>query len=86
MLERRRIEQTDDRLELEPGDACLFHAWMIHRVTYRRAPARPTFEIIYGFGPRPDFGQPAPPELFRNEEIRARLSAEARAFFDRSFD
>jgi hypothetical protein len=70
------------RIALRPGDACAFHAWTIHRGTYRTAPPRRTLDLIYAFGPATDFGQPAPPETFRDPEIRARLSPEALSFYD----
>jgi Phytanoyl-CoA dioxygenase (PhyH) len=71
-----------DRIALEPGDACVFHAWGIHRGTYRRTPIRRTLDIIYGFGPcRPG---PATPPLtcFRDSEILGLLSHDARCFFE----
>lgn len=36
------------RVVLAAGDACLFHAWSIHRATYRRAPLRRTLDYLYG--------------------------------------
>lgn len=73
------------RIELQSGDACIFHAWMIHRGTYRVSPARRTFDVIYGLGPRTDFGEPAPVETFLDPEIRRRLSAGAVGFYDASY-
>lgn len=35
------------RVILRAGDACLFHAWSIHRATYRRAPIRRTLDLLY---------------------------------------
>lgn len=35
------------RVALKAGDACLFHAWSIHRATYRRAPIRRTLDLLY---------------------------------------
>jgi len=35
------------RVVLEAGDACVFHAWSIHRGTYRRAPIRRTLGYLY---------------------------------------
>ena len=35
------------RISLRAGDACLFHAWSIHRATYRRAPIRRTLDLLY---------------------------------------
>jgi Phytanoyl-CoA dioxygenase (PhyH) len=37
------------RIALEAGDACVFHAWSIHRATYRRAPRRRTLDSLYAF-------------------------------------
>lgn len=36
------------RVILKAGDACLFHAWSIHRATYRRSPIRRTLDLLYG--------------------------------------
>lgn len=38
------------RIVLAAGDACLFHAWTIHRATYRRTPSRRTLDSLYAFG------------------------------------
>jgi ectoine hydroxylase-related dioxygenase (phytanoyl-CoA dioxygenase family) len=35
------------RVVLKAGDACLFHAWSIHRATYRRTPIRRTLDLLY---------------------------------------
>lgn len=35
------------RVILKAGDACLFHAWSIHRATYRRTPIRRTLDLLY---------------------------------------
>ena len=35
------------RICLRAGDACLFHAWSIHRATYRRASIRRTLDLLY---------------------------------------
>lgn len=35
------------RVVLQAGDACLFHAWSIHRATYRRSPIRRTLDLLY---------------------------------------
>jgi len=35
------------RISLKAGDACLFHAWSIHRATYRRTPIRRTLDLLY---------------------------------------
>lgn len=39
------------RVALEAGDACIFHAWSIHRATYRRVPLRRTLDALYAFAP-----------------------------------
>ena len=36
------------RIQLRAGDGCLFHAWSIHRATYRCAPIRRTLDVLYG--------------------------------------
>jgi hypothetical protein len=67
------------RIVLNPGDACVFHAWGIHRGTYRRH-LRRTLDIIYGFGP----AESAPaPTCFQTADILTELSDPARAFFTR---
>jgi len=38
------------RIALRAGDACVFHAWSIHRATYQRAPLRRTLDCLYAFG------------------------------------
>lgn len=48
---------TDDmphaaRIILKAGDACLFHAWSIHRATYRRSPIRRTLDLLYASAPK----------------------------------
>jgi ectoine hydroxylase-related dioxygenase (phytanoyl-CoA dioxygenase family) len=35
------------RISLQPGDACVFHAWSIHRASYRRTPIRRTLDLLY---------------------------------------
>jgi ectoine hydroxylase-related dioxygenase (phytanoyl-CoA dioxygenase family) len=69
------------RVALERGDACVFHAWMIHRGTYRTSPPRRTFDVIYAYGPPPSFGEPAPSDTFHDPEVLRRLTPAARAFF-----
>ena len=44
------------RIALRTGDACVFHAWSIHRATYQRAPVRRTLDSLYTFG-RPQQAQ-----------------------------
>jgi hypothetical protein len=42
------------RVVLHAGDACIFHAWSIHRATYQRAPLRRTIDLLFAFGrPQP---------------------------------
>lgn len=38
------------RVVLHAGDACIFHAWSIHRATYQRAPLRRTIDLLFAFG------------------------------------
>lgn len=38
------------RIELAPGDACVFHAWAIHRATYQRSPQRRTLDGLFRYG------------------------------------
>jgi len=40
------------RIQLRAGDGCLFHAWSIHRATYRCAPIRRTLDVVYGVSER----------------------------------
>jgi hypothetical protein len=42
-----------ERVVLEPGDACVFHAWMIHRGRYTRSPARRTLDGFFRYGRGP---------------------------------
>jgi Phytanoyl-CoA dioxygenase (PhyH) len=37
------------RIVLGAGEACVFHAWSIHRATYRTAPVRRTIDAVYAF-------------------------------------
>ncbi|MEO8876977.1 MAG: phytanoyl-CoA dioxygenase family protein, partial [Polyangiaceae bacterium] len=52
---RKGAKRTDARMPdaaritLRAGDACVFHAWSIHRATYRQSPLRRTLDILYGF-------------------------------------
>ena len=68
-------------IELVPGDACLFHAWGIHRGTYRSDIPRRTLDIIYGWGGVCDYSPP-PPMCFTDAKLLARLSPHAREFLD----
>jgi hypothetical protein len=69
------------KIELGAGDACLFHAWGIHRGTYRAEIPRRTLDIIYGWGGACDYCPP-PPMCFTDEDLLARLSSSARNFFE----
>ena len=68
------------RIHLQPGDACLFHAWGIHRGSYRTDKLRRTLDIIYGWGGRCYFT----PSLtcFSDSSILSYLSEPARQFFN----
>lgn len=68
-------------IALGAGDACLFHAWGIHRGTYRADVPRRTLDIIYGWGGTSDYCPP-PPMSFTRRELLARLSPGARNFFN----
>jgi hypothetical protein len=68
-------------VKLNAGDACLFHAWGIHRGTYRADIHRRTLDIIYGWGGVCDYAAP-PPMCFTDKDLLARLSPHARSFFD----
>ncbi|WP_437315237.1 phytanoyl-CoA dioxygenase family protein [Sorangium sp. So ce385] len=48
------------RVALRAGDACVFHAWSIHRATYLLEPPRRTLDALYAFG-RPTVRRWAPP-------------------------
>jgi len=69
------------RIELGPGDACIFHAWGIHRGTYRAEIPRRTLDIIYGWGVACDYAPP-PPMCFTDSALLSQLSWPARQFFD----
>jgi hypothetical protein len=68
-------------IALGAGDACLFHAWGIHRGTYRADVPRRTLDIIYGWGGACDYCPP-PPMCFTDRGLLARLSPSARNFFE----
>lgn len=63
---RRGAERTTPempnaaRIALRAGDACVFHAWSIHRATYLRAPPRRTLDALYTFA-RPTVRRWTPP-------------------------
>jgi len=68
-------------IELAPGDACLSHAWGIHRGTYRVDIPRRTLDIIYGWGGVCDYAPP-PPMCFSEAKLLARLSPNGQKVFD----
>jgi hypothetical protein len=67
-------------IDLAAGDACLFHAWGIHRGTYRSDIPRRTLDVIYGWGGVCDYAPP-PVTCFTNTKLLARLTPGARRFF-----
>jgi ectoine hydroxylase-related dioxygenase (phytanoyl-CoA dioxygenase family) len=70
------------KIKLRAGDACLFHAWGIHRGTYHAVVPRRTLDIIYGWGGACSYCPP-PPMCFTDPNLLARLSPAARKFFDK---
>jgi ectoine hydroxylase-related dioxygenase (phytanoyl-CoA dioxygenase family) len=78
---RRSDMPGSTKVELNAGDACLFHAWGIHRGTYRANIPRRTLDMIYGWGGACDYCPP-PPMCFTDQDLLARLSPSARNFFD----
>jgi ectoine hydroxylase-related dioxygenase (phytanoyl-CoA dioxygenase family) len=56
---RRGSDRATDRMphatrvSLKAGDACIFHAWSIHRATYRCTPIRRTLDFLYASPPDP---------------------------------
>jgi hypothetical protein len=68
-------------LDLAQGDACLFHAWGIHRGTYRSDIPLRTLDIIYGWGGACDYAPP-PAMCFADTALLSQLSSRARRFFD----
>jgi hypothetical protein len=49
------LASASTRIELEPGDVCVFNVWGIHRARYRRHRVRRTLDLLFGFGPRKRF-------------------------------
>jgi hypothetical protein len=53
MTIRRGSNRATDRMPnalrvvLKAGDGCIFHAWSIHRATYRRTPIRRTLDLLF---------------------------------------
>jgi Phytanoyl-CoA dioxygenase (PhyH) len=78
---RRSNMPGSKKIELGVGDACLFHAWGIHRGTYRADIPRRTLDIIYGWGGTCDYCPP-PPMCFAQRGLLTRLSPGARNFFN----
>lgn len=70
------------RIALKPGDACLFHAWGIHRGSYRAAIPRQTLDVIYGWGGRCEWAIPDP-TCFSNVAIVSELNNIAQLFYQR---
>ncbi len=68
------------RLPLNPGDACFFDAWGIHRGHYRAGAPRRDLDIIYGT--RPEWFTP-PPTCFLDPQVMERLAPDTRTFFQR---
>ncbi|MDJ1181651.1 phytanoyl-CoA dioxygenase family protein [Roseofilum casamattae] len=67
-------------INLRAGDACLFHAWGIHRGTYRQDLPRRTLDIIYQWGGSCDY-YPPPPTCFAEPKILESLSDGAQEFY-----
>ncbi len=66
------------RIDLRPGDACVFNACGIHRGTYRTAPLRRTLDLVYGLAPCPPGPAVPPPTCFEIPEIMSALSKDSR--------
>ena len=54
-LRRGRVRNAKNalgaiRIELVPGDVCVFDTWTIHRGRYRQAAPRRTLDLVFGFG------------------------------------
>jgi hypothetical protein len=71
------------RVELGPGDACVFHAWGIHRGPNRPHPVRRTLDLIYAFAPCPPDPALPGPTCFQIPEVLNSLSSDCRLFFDK---
>ena len=72
------------RIALEPGDLCLFDAWMLHRGHYRAGRPRRTFDLVLAAGGRCDWSPPPADSLAPAARLGARLSAGAAGFFQRT--
>ena len=68
------------RIELEAGDACVFHAWSIHRGRYRPGRPRRTLDLVFSVG-APERVDPPPPTCFGDPEILRSLGEGAHGFF-----
>jgi hypothetical protein len=44
------LDSCSVRIELEPGDVCLFDTWGIHRGRYRQQRARRTLDLLFRYG------------------------------------
>ncbi|MEC4894537.1 MAG: phytanoyl-CoA dioxygenase family protein [Oscillatoria sp. PMC 1050.18] len=69
------------KIELQMGDACLFHAWGIHRGTYQHNQPRRTLDIIYSWKGICHYSPP-PPLCFNDSSILKKLSQDARIFYN----
>ena len=52
MVRNAHLTSGSIRIDLEPGDVCVFDTWGIHRARYRRDRIRRTLDLLFGFGPR----------------------------------
>lgn len=69
-------------ISLERGDALLFHAWSIHRGSYRTEPRRRTLDLIYGWPSACPHAVPSP-YCFSDDSVLPLLSPSARRFYER---
>jgi hypothetical protein len=51
MVRNAPLTSGSTRIDLEPGDVCVFDTWGIHRARYRRDRIRRTLDLLFGFGP-----------------------------------
>lgn len=68
------------RIILKAGDACIFHAWGVHRGSYQEDIPRRTLDIIYRWGGLWDYCPPSP-MCFADLSILDNLSHQAKEFF-----
>lgn len=52
MVRNAPLASRSIRIDLAPGDVCVFDTWGIHRARYRRGRIRRTLDLLFGFGPR----------------------------------